>query len=257
MKITICSPSYRRPRVETLDIYPHTRIYVAESEYEDYKKANPEGSDIVTVPDEVQGNLCRVRNYILDTEFEAGTDGVLMIDDDMKGIYRFNAVEAKYGLFGYKKSLLDEEKLFKFVENGFELCDEWGFKFWGVNVLKDNRAYRHYNPFSTTSYIGGPFQAHLNNPLRYDERLPLKDDYDITLQHLNKYRGVLRFNAYHYDCKQSKQAGGCANMRNIAREKQQFEALQRKWGNGIVKQDKQSLKSFDYNPIVKVPIKGI
>jgi ParB-like chromosome segregation protein Spo0J len=33
--------------------------------------------------------------------------------------------------------------------------------------------------------------------------------------------------------------------------------LANEWGAGIVKYDSQSKKGFDYNPIIKVPIKGI
>ena len=43
---------------------------------------------------------------------------------------------------------------------------------------------------------------------------------------------VLRVNAYHYVCKQSEQAGGCAAIRNRQREEEQLMALRRKWGGG-------------------------
>jgi hypothetical protein len=52
-------------------------------------------------------------------------------------------------------------------------------------------------------------------------------------------------------------------MRNRQREREQFELLQKKWGNNIVKEDasnkgrSKKVKKFDYNPIIKVPIKGI
>ena len=90
-----------------------------------------------------------------------------------------------------------------------------------------------------------------------------KEDYDIALQHLNKYRGILRLNFAHYMCNQSNLVGGCSMQRNMIQEKRQFELLQKKWGNGIVKRDvsnkwhSKKVKSFDYNPIIKVPIKGI
>ena len=257
MNITICCPSYKRPYVETLERYPNTRVYVAESEFKAYKEANHKDAYIVAVPDSVQGNLCRVRNYILDTEFNSGTDGVLIIDDDMQAVCRYNAVESKHGLFGYQRKELNEAELIAFVENGFNMCEEFGFKFWGVNCVSDPKAYKAYTPFNTTKYIGGPFQAHLKNPIRYDERLPLKEDYDITLQHMNKYRGALRFNAYHYLCKQSEQAGGCAHYRNLPQERHQFELLQKKWGSDIVRKDTSSKREFDYNPIIKVPIRGV
>ena len=91
----------------------------------------------------------------------------------------------------------------------------------------------------------------------------MKEDYDIAIQHLNKYRGILRLNGYHYVCEQSTNKGGCATIRNRKREKEQFELLQKKWGGVIVKIDRSNKgrsdkeKLFDYNPIIKVPIKGI
>ena len=119
-------------------------------------------------------------------------------------------------------------------------------------------SYNHSRPFSTTGIILGPFSCHLRgSECRYDERIPLKEDYDIALQHLNKYRKILRFNKYHYECKQSVQAGGCAVIRNYQTEKAQFDLLRRKWGKDIVREDKGSKKEFDYNPIIKVPICGI
>lgn len=257
MRISICAPSYKRPKVKTLKRYPRTRVYVANSELGAYLDANPDGSDIVGVPDEVQGNVCRIRNYILDTEFNAGADGVLIIDDDMESICRYDPVPAEFGDYGYGVTKLDMGQLEAFAESGSELCEEWGYKLWGVNCVLDPRAYRHSCPFSTVSYIGSPFSVHLRNPLRYEERFSLKEDYDLTLQHMNAYRGALRFNMYHYRCQQSEQAGGCANYRNMAEEKRQFEELQRKWGSKIIQMDKQSKQSFDYNPLMKIPIKGV
>ena len=145
------------------------------------------------------------------------------------------------------------------------LCDDFGFKYWGIMCNKDALSYRQTTPFSTVSYIGGPFQVFLKgNPLRYDEALPLKEDYDMTLQNCNKYRGCLRVNKYHYDCQQSKQKGGCATYRNYEREIQQLEALQKKWGSDIVKIDnvlnhnaKKEKRSIEYNPIIHIPIAGV
>ena len=66
-----------------------------------------------------------------------------------------------------------------------------------------------------------------------------------------------------YNVKQSEQAGGCAAYRNMENEKKQFELLQRKWGKQIVREDRSNkghskkAKGFDYNPIIKIPIKGV
>lgn len=254
MRVSLTAPSYRRPRVETLDVFPGCRVYVAESELEDYVAANRPGSDIVAVPDRVQGNLCRVRNHILDTEFSQGADAVCIIDDDMRGVFRWE----RDGDYGYDQRWLDETELREMLGHFSALCLEWGYRFWGLNPgMTDAQSYQQQRPFNTVKYIGGPFQVHLRNPLRYDERLNLKEDHDMVMQHLKRYRGALRLNMYSYQCKQAEQTGGCANQRNTDEERRQFELLQRKWGRSIFRADRKSKRSFDFNPIMKSPIKGV
>lgn len=261
MNISINCPSYKRPYVETLEYLPFCKVWVDHKEYDEYIKANPGFEEnIISCPEGIQGNLCRIRNYILDQEFNNGADVVLIIDDDLKGIYYWNGSKE----MPYEKKLVSADEFMAFIEKYSIMCDELGFKFWGLNCNADALSYRQYTPFSTVAYIGGPFQCFLKNDLRYDENLPLKEDYDMTLQQCNKYRGVLRCNKFFYNCKQSKQAGGCATYRNYDRERQQLEALQKKWGSKIVKIDKtknfnqkKESKEFDYNPIIKIPIKGI
>ena len=260
MKVSVCIPSYKRPIVETLKYIPFARVYVCETEYEDYIKANPD-ADIVPCKKGIQGNLCRIRNHILKTEFEKGIDCVVIVDDDMKALNLWQKDKEKNIS---KKMKIPTEMLLPFFEKYSQLCKELGFYFWGGNCNMDKMSYREYSPFSFNSYIGGPFQGFIKgNECFYDENLPLKEDYDMTLQQCNRYRGCLRLNFLTYDVKQSKQPGGCATYRNYAKEKQQFELLQKKWGSNIVKEDfsnkggTKKQKLFDYNPIIKVPIKGI
>jgi hypothetical protein len=261
MKISINCPSYKRPKVETLDYIPSCKVWVDNKEYKEYIKENKGfENNIISVPDGIQGNLCRIRNYILDNELK-DNDVVLIIDDDMQGIYRYE----QNGDYGYEKYKLDEKQLYLMLEHYSVLCEDFGFKYWGVNCNADALSYRHTTPFSTVSYIGGPFQVFLKgNNLRYDEKLMLKEDYDMTIQNCNKYRGCLRVNKYHYNCKQSKQKGGCATYRNYDREAEQLKLLQQKWGKDIVKIDealnvntKKEKVNIDYNPIIKIPIKGV
>ena len=263
MKISVNCPSYKRPKVKTLDYIPYCKVWVDCDEYQDYLEQNPRfAENIVSCPKGIQGNLCRIRNYILDKEFENGADVVCIVDDDLQGIYRF--YPDKDTNFGYLKEKINADDLLMFIEKYSIMCEDLGYKFWGVNCNSDHLNYNHYTPFSTVVYIGGPFGCHLaGTEIRYDESLPLKENYDLALQHCNKYRGVLRVNAYHYDCKQSEQAGGCATYRNREREEQQLLALIKKWGSKIVKVDRSNKgktnkqKMLDYNPIIKVPIKGV
>jgi len=258
MKISVCAPSYRRPEVLTLRYLPFCRVYVDPAEAADYRAANP-GAAIVECAPGIQGNLCRVRNHILECEFAAGADVVVLIDDDMSGVSYFEG----------RKRIHDvpASGFLPFIEKFSVMARDLGASLWGVNVNPDPQCYRDCTPFSTVSYIGGPFQAFLSGgDCRYDERLPLKEDYDMTLQQLNRYRVVLRVNKFFYRVKQSEQAGGCAMYRNLAEERRQLELLQKKWGKKIVRFDtadrshkskKNRTVTFDYNPIIRPPIRGI
>ena len=264
MRISVNCPSYKRPKVETLKYLPFCKVWVCETEVEAYRRANPGfEQNIISCKKGIQGNLCRIRNHILYTEFEAGADVVLIIDDDMKHTAYFESEPGNP--FGYKRQYVKNEDFLPFIERYSRLCAEFGFRYWGINCNKDARSYSQQTPFSTTAYIGGPFQCFLRgNECRYDEELPLKEDYDMTLQNCNLYRGCLRVNKYHYIVKQAEQAGGCATYRNYEREKQQLDALRKKWGSRIVKIDrsnkgnsKKTKVNIDFNPIIKVPIKGV
>ena len=261
MKISINCPSYKRPYVETLEYLPMCKVWVDNKEYDDYVKENPGfEKNIISCPDGIQGNVSRIRNYILDEEFKNGADVVVIIDDDMEGIYSYEGTKE----YPYERVKITQEWFLDFIEKYSIICDELGFKLWGVNINQDPLSYRQFSPLSTTAVILGPFSCHLKNDIRYDVRLPLKEDYDLAIQHLNKYRGILRVNKCFYNCKQSKQTGGCATYRNYEREISQLELLQQKWGDKIVRIDraknsnqKKESKVIDYNPVVKVPIKGI
>lgn len=250
MKIGYFTPSYNRPEKSiTQAVYPGFKLVVRESEVDEYRS---NGNDVVVCPDEAQGNLCRIKNWIFEN-LMGDNDAVVMLDDDCRGLFWWRVHEE-----GAEKVLMDMEDLQEFCESSALMCEEWGFKFWGVNCIGDKGAYREYTPFSTLNYIGGPFHCILKgNECRYDEELSLRDDYDFTLQNIFKYRGCLRMNMVTYDAKQSEQEGGCAGYRNVEEEKRQFYLLQKKWGSSVVRRDMKSKREFDYNPILKIPLKGV
>lgn len=249
-------PSYRRGERKSItqEYLPFAKLVVSESEAAQYEQS---GNDIVVCPDEVQGNLCRVRNWILDQNKKAR--GVLILDDDYSGIFRWIGKERNFK----KLSFFEVEE---FIEHGFALAEQVGAFMWGINCVVDKGAYRENTPFCMVRYLGGPFQAFRPNPLRYDESLSLKEDYDMTMQQLSRFRVALRFNMYCYQVKQNEQKGGCATYRNIKREQAQFKALQDKWGSDFIRvddgNDKNSIrtrreKSYDLNPRLFSPIQGV
>lgn len=256
--IKVCIPSYGRPKVKTLERYPDCTLFVCESEEKRYRELNP-GADMVIVDDAVQGNVARVRNYILDYIFKSGkADAVVLLDDDMDyiGVFRDRAPRN-----GWDVEKLDQEQLYQLIADVVQLSEDFNVKMFGLNCAGTApKSYARSKPFSLTQFCGGPFQGFLKNDLRYDENLPLKEDYDMCLQQALNYGGLLRLN-YAFTmsaqgCKGTSQEGGCSTYRNIREEKREFDKLRKRWGSDVVRYDRGSKRQFDYNPRIRIPIKG-
>lgn len=259
MKISVNIQTYKRVgEVDTLNLVPHANLWAHSFEIDLYRKAYPDAV-IKELPNETQGNLPRVKNFILEHEFNKGFDAVLLLDDDIKTIGWWEKRHAR--------TIGSEEELIDMVLRYSILASDWGAKLWGINVNPDKQVYREYSPFSTISYISSSFSCFLKgNELKYDERFPLKEDYDMLLQQTNKYRLNLRVNKYFYVKKSAENKGGCATYRNQEKEKQQMDDLQKKWGRNLVKRESlrhsrshssKKRRTIDINPVVLVPIRGI
>lgn len=178
-------------------------------------------------------------------------------------------ISAILGIMRKKKHKIETDQFLDWVGKYSLLAQEFGAKVWGVNLNPDKQSYREYTPFSLLSVILGPFMVHLPHELRFDERMPTKDDYDMAIQQLNRYRKILRLNKFFYVNKMagsgSGQIGGQAACRSVKREFLQNELLKKKWGRKIVRSDNnnrshttEKKKSFaDINPVVMVPIRGV
>lgn len=251
--ISVCIPSKGRPQVKTLRVCPWATLYVAPDEAEQYRAQNP-GANVHECAEGVQGNIARVRNYILRTEFGKGASAVCMMDDDINSIFCFRATPDGYG---YEKDRKRVEDFAAFLEKYTAFAEELGVTLWGLNCIPSNRAYRHGTPFSFENIVLGPFSVHLTDAFRYDEDIPLKEDYDLFLQHIEKERRVLRLNFAGYENGASDgKPGGCSFQRNVTQEKRQFEMLRIKWGGAIVTEDRHKVQAFDFNPIIHNPVQG-
>ena len=252
MKLSMNVPSYKRSRgVDILQYLPGVRIWVCETEAKQYRKDNP-GAKIIPVPKGVQGNLCRIRNWILDEEYGRGVDAVCLMDDDIRSI---RYLERRI------YTPIPPEAVEDWMMKCTEVAWEWGARLWGVNCNHDQKSYREYTPFSTKAYINGPFSVHIHSDVRYDERMARKEDFDLTLQHMATYRRAIRFNKFHLVVKMGGsgdgQEGGCAESRNVIGEWELADRLQQKWGEKLIRFDKGAEKRLDINPILRVPIRGV
>ena len=134
----------------------------------------------------------------------------------------------------------------------------WGCPMFGFNLNTDGRNYQQYKPFSLTQPILGPCSGHWEHDLLYDDKMDLKEDYDISIQALNKYRKILRFNKYAVDADHKTNKGGCVSYRTLEREEAACKAIEKKWGTKIIHYNIEKGKYTSYlNGIVNIPINGV
>jgi hypothetical protein len=242
--IKLYAPTYKRPGIITTHrVMPFVTYVVCESQIDSYRKKNP-SLNYWVVPDSAQGNTSRIRNYILD---HSETPTFICVDDDVRE-------------FGSRESLKNQpytpDQIEEFFDYAFDIASQFDVHFFGLNPAgkSDFGAYRAYTPFSFRAFCGGPFQGHLSNPCRYDENIPLKEDYDMTLQVIYRFHKLLRFNMMYIENDFQTLLGGCQSYRNTTREAEQFRSLQKKWGTSIVTVDNSfDAAGHDFNPILKIP----
>lgn len=238
--------SYKRAGIVTSDrVFKNAKLVIPESQYEEYAKHEyKNGCELLPIPDEADGNSARKRNYVLEHFQDMGNGNTLIVDDDYDHIGRIT---------DRKNEKLDVERVDALLRNGFQMCRDLGTVLWGINVQSDPKFYKETSPFSMLSPVLGPFQGFVDCPLRYDEDIPLKEDYDLSLQVLQKYHKILRFNMYYYLVNHFDKPGGVVSYRTKQREIENLERLVQKWGKKVIKYNLNK----DVDPIVKVPLKGI
>ena len=238
MKIFI--PSYQRAGdVKTRETLGGGILAVHEFEAKKYEEKD--GGEILVIPDDLKGNIAKVRNFILEN---ADDEEVVMMDDDISVI-------------GYHEKLerirMNGEKILHFLKSGYEMARELGVTLWGVNLQADPKFYREYSPFSFLSPVLGTFSCHLNTKIKYDESLFLNEDYDFFLKTIRKMRKVLRFNKYYYIADHLKSGGGCGSYRLKDFEIEQGKLMEKRWGSKVFR---FNIKKST-NGRVRVPIPGI
>jgi len=235
----IYSPSYKRAKIAISHklFKPEKFCYVVrEEEFHLYSSTFPQ-TEIVPIPTGLVSNISDTRNWILKNKT---TDYVVMVDDDMK------AIEWNLGR-SFKK--LCAEQIDHVISNMFLLAQESGCGIWGMNLLRDPKAYRQHTPFSFGNPILGPFTGVLDCSVEYDPILSLKEDYDFSLQQIMKHRRALRVNFLTYLVDHQSLEGGCQTYRTSEKEKEQNILLQKKWGSKVIRKNKNNPGSI--NPIVK------
>merc|ERR1719171_1246200 len=93
------------------------------------------------------------------------------------------------------------------------------------------------DPFHFSHFILGDFFVAEGSECLFDERLSLKEDYDFTASHLEKYGEVLRCNRLLITAKHETNQGGACDIRDAKGLKEQYNigVLTEKWPGAIQK----------------------
>tara|TARA_R100000655_G_scaffold102925_1_gene149022 strand:+ start:1255 stop:1971 length:717 start_codon:yes stop_codon:yes gene_type:complete len=221
MKFVVYIPSKGRAgKVTTHKLFKESIIVCPKSEVKEYKKHH---ENVLGVDDNIKG-ITKTRNWILNHNKEKYQ---IQVDDDALSFHGFENGKA------YK--FIEPERIERIIETQFDLCEGWGLKAFGFALAADYKFYREFNPFSTQSVIGANILGIIKNPLRFDERLVVKEDYDYSMQHIAEYGGVLRLNKYGIDVIHLTNEGGCVSYRTKEVEMDAYNVLLKKWGNKVVK----------------------
>lgn len=248
--MNVIIPSYKRSHdLKGKDYFFMAKYCVPESQKDEYIKEVGENR-VITLPDNEDGDIVKKRNWILKNIPRP----LIMIDDDVKEICYFESDNNNP-----IKLILNKDLLNDFFQNSFNLCNEFNCKMWGINQNTDPLAYKQYNPFNLSKIILGPFQGHLEHELLFDSKVGTKDDYDMALQQLHKYKRVLRLNKFSYECQHGDNKGGIVSYRSKEKEIEYCKQIMLKWGKKIIqyKIPPQKMNDLLNAKKVNVPIKGV
>jgi len=250
--MNIIIPSYKRSHdLKGKDYFYMAKYCVPESQKKEY--IDVLGKErVITLPDDEDGDIVKKRNWILRNIPRP----LIMIDDDVsKLVYWDNRKKGS----DYLSKKLPKDYLEHIFKSFISMAEQFDVKLFGMSQNKDDRTHKEFVPFNLTNIVLGPFQGHLEHDLIFDERVGTKDDYDMALQHLNKYKKVLRFNKYAYDCEHGDNKGGIVAYRTKEKEIEYCKNIMLKWGKKIIRYQIPPRKTTDLLNAknVNIPIKGV
>eukprot|EP00929_Paragymnodinium_shiwhaense_P033896 TRINITY_DN18527_c0_g1_i2.p1 TRINITY_DN18527_c0_g1~~TRINITY_DN18527_c0_g1_i2.p1 ORF type:complete len:975 (-),score=255.07 TRINITY_DN18527_c0_g1_i2:309-2807(-) len=214
------------------DVGVSPRWYVDAESLEEYRKL---GLDAYP-----GGKLIPSRNMALEDAFKANKVCVQTSDDI--GKFEFftggpkklpSDAEANAAWKHADQYLVSPVAAAQFLLANMRAAKEKTIKLGGVFPLGNGgRAFRS-DEFGYSQFILGDFFVAEVCDLRFDTRLDLKEDYDLTAAHLTKYGAVLRCNRLLVHAKHQTNAGGACSYRSPEREQRNIDILREKWGAAI------------------------
>jgi len=206
--------------------------YVDAESFEDYKKLG--------LKCKVGGKLCPARNMILDDAKKLGKVAVEISDDIGKWIYYDVSKQNYSGQTDFKKANNDllgvpKHTISPLAAAQFILAkmrsDPEKPRLGGVYPSNNAAMTLGTEEFGKRHFILGDFFVAELSPVRFDETMTLKEDYDYTCQHIKTHGSVLRCQRLFLQVKHATNAGGAVAARDNKgdKERKNIAILQEKW----------------------------
>lgn len=230
----IAIPSKSRPwKSASKELLKDGILFVPEQEVELYTRIY--GGDVVGVPREVKG-ITPTRNWILD-QYEG--EDIVFVDDDLK---QTGYVVTKSD--GKKKHVkLTEAELLTEFSKSFELCKSLGYKIFGLKTESSPMSQYDEKPFLFKTYVTASCMGIVNDTdLRFDESFKVKEDYEISCRHIEKYGGILGVRYIYWENHHWDTNGGCGDYRTEAMERECINKLIRKYPNFVKSVNRKNSK---------------
>jgi len=200
----IAIPSKGRPtEVRSLAVIPSATVFVPNAEFDDYRRAGVK--NVVGLPNGVKG-ITATRNWILDN---ADDRWVVMVDDDVKTqgwirLFEFN---------GRHQAMIEADWVGECVRL-FEITEGMRYRIWGVATDGALRSVYPWKPILFRSYVTGSFMGVVNDGrARFDERFPVKEDYELCLRCIKEDGGVVAARYLYWANSHWGDPGGCSGYR--------------------------------------------
>lgn len=229
-------PTYRKENIKTADLFKELD-YLLFCDKKDYDRWSKKYKCFL-LPDGVQGNIARVRNYILNYARDEKIEKFAMCDDDISKVYKYDS-----SLKSRKKEMnpVDYDYIIDLFSDVFyqkENCVGWS-----MNETDQPRDYKGEIECNNACFMSGTFSIYFTDRITFDfdERLSLKEDYDFTLQALTNGKVIYKFKGLFYRPERVttglKNFGGCSTYRTSEREMEQIKLMKEKWGDLIKYKD--------------------
>lgn len=188
--------------------------YVAEGDGEAYRRSG--AAHVIE-----SGALTRSRNQAMEDAF-ARDAWCLQISDDLTSCHRAISKKEKV-----------EISVWDAVTELKKEMEKVKAKLGGAAPTKNEYFFNPAKPVKSSAFIVGDFLLIAPSKPRFDERMRLKEDYQLTLDHMICYGRVCRYDRLLMGFKHRDNPGGAVSYRTPELEQQAIQYLKKKYGSMI------------------------